>query len=952
MLEPLRRETFSPRPVTAGGVATGALPFAPDEIEESIIARWRRVMARFADQVAVTTAEGAHYTYAELDQAANHLAHALLDALGPENCPVVLLLDHSYPLLVSILGTLKAGKAYVAFDSTQAVGQLQLLNQTTAAPVIVTDREHHALAQALVDATPTSTPMPQQIWRLDAVPKTTLGTPDLPLTPDTLAGIFFTSGTISQPKGIARTHRIVLHRAWFGAGRAPFTPADAISGIRQCGLGGGMADVFNALLYGATYALYHLQRDGLQGLSPWLQRERISYFHPPIVLFRQWLETLAPGEFYPHLRFILPSGRKTRADLERLWPHVPASCMVLTSYSATETTQITSTAITRTTPLDDGVIPVGAPLPGKHVTVMNDQGQPVGLGEVGEIVVRSRYIATGYWRQPELTAQRFTPTDDGSGETIYRTGDFGRLRADGYLELVGRQDSQVKLRGYRVVLTEVEDALRALPNVREAAVTADEERGQLWAYLIAATALPTPPAAIRTALATRFPHYALPTQISYLPAFPLLPSGKIDRKALPVLGQDHAVSADSYQAPRSELEQQLVTIYETLLQTRPIGVHDNFFERGGHSLLAMRLITEIQQRFGQVIPMLAFAQTPTIAQLALSLSQAHQLHGAEQHAPPDQAAMAADQLAVRVRGMVGAVQLSGWRRLKSNTLRTLAPYALRARLLAWYCRQPQLQRKHYPAEVQLIEAFYAALDHPSLTREAMVQQSLMAKLWLKWGVLRLHHTNQPAQLERWFTVRGLAHLQRAMAQHQGVILARSHTLFSHETFFVLERNGFDNVISIGLGRAERTLKGKVDDGYLMAIRSHLLFQTRQILQQGGIISISPDGLHGNRDGFTFAFHGRQRTFRHGFAELALDTGAPVVPVFVSSDPTGRFQIDFAPPLAVEPNAAREAQLAALVTQYVNLLRINWATHPASVQWPEMQRHLALPAIQPSMGSTP
>ena len=528
MIEATARQAPSPQ-----APAQGRLPFDAGEIEGSIIARWRRVVERFSEQIAVTTVDGEPYTYAELDQASNRLAHRLLDALGPENCPVVLLLDHSYPLLVNILGTIKAGKAYVAFDPTQGAAQLQMLYGTTAAAVIVTDQEHADLAQAIVSATPGSLPTP--IWSIETLPTTALGSPTAPITTDANAGVFFTSGTIKQPKGVARSHRDILHRAWFGVGGQPLGPGDRISGIRQCGLSGGIPDVFNAFLYGATYCLYNLQHEGLQGLSAWLQREQITYFHPPIVLFRQWLETLAPDEFYPHLRYVLPSGRKTRADLEALWPHVGEACVVLTSYASTEAGTISFTALTRATPLGEGVLHVGTPLPGKTVTIVKDEGQVAAVGEAGEIVVRSRYMSTGYWRQPALTAKHFVPADDGSGETTFHTGDYGALRSDGYLELVGRQDSQVKLRGYRVVLGEVEDALHALPNVKEAAVTAHEERGLLFAYVIAANEPPSP-SAIRTALAEKLPYYALPNHIIFLPHFPLLASGKVNRRALPAPG--------------------------------------------------------------------------------------------------------------------------------------------------------------------------------------------------------------------------------------------------------------------------------------------------------------------------------------------------------------------------------------------------------------------------------
>ena len=211
---------------------TGTLAFDHAEIEGSIIARWQRVIDHFPQEIAVTTSSGEQYTYAEIDQASNCLAHALLAEFGEVNCPIILLLDHSYRLFVSILGIIKANKAYVALDPTQVIGHLQLFSQTATAPVIVTNSAYKHIAQAIAMSG-------EQIWLIESLPTTEGKSPDVVTWPDAIASIVFTSGTTKQPKGAPYTHRMILHRAWFETCTNHFGPSHCISGISQCGVASG-----------------------------------------------------------------------------------------------------------------------------------------------------------------------------------------------------------------------------------------------------------------------------------------------------------------------------------------------------------------------------------------------------------------------------------------------------------------------------------------------------------------------------------------------------------------------------------------------------------------------------------------------------------------------------------------------------------------------------------------
>ncbi len=277
------------------------LPFQEDEVDGSIVARWRRVVAYSPQAVAVTTVDGRRITYSELDLASDGLANAILDRFDAANSPVLLLLDHSYEQIVGILGAIKANKAYVVLDPAQAPGQTRLLSEDAAAPLIVTCDAYISSAHSIAAGA-------ESFWSIDALPAAGSRLANPPLSADSIAAILFTSGTISRPKGVVCPHRMILHRTWFEASISGFGPGHRIAGIRPCGLSPGASDLFDALLTGATYCLYDLRRDGLQGFSRWLQDQEITYFHPAIIFFRQWLDSLSTHDYFPLLSRVLPSG--------------------------------------------------------------------------------------------------------------------------------------------------------------------------------------------------------------------------------------------------------------------------------------------------------------------------------------------------------------------------------------------------------------------------------------------------------------------------------------------------------------------------------------------------------------------------------------------------------------------------------------------------------------------
>lgn len=364
------------------------------------------------------------------------------------------------------------------------------------------------------------------------------------------------------------------------------------------------------------------QESGLDGLAAWLVAERITVWQSVATVLRHFLWTLQGAERFPHLRVVRVGGDPlTRQDVEAVRHHVSSDCAVVVYMGMTEVSPISQYVIGSDSPLPWDIAPVGCPLPGMELLLIDGSGTEVPAGDIGEIAVRSHFVSLGYWHRPELTAACFVPPRRPGDPSLYLTGDLGRLAPDGCLEHLGRADSQVKIRGFRVELAEVENALMHVPDIVQAAVVAREESGRgtrLVAYVVSGDPRP-PAAAIRRALRLVLPGYMVPQHFVFVPALPLTASGKVDARALPVPDAARPIGEGEFVAPRDPLEAQLAHIWEAVLDVKPVGILDDFFELGGDSLLSAHLIAQIAGSLGRSLPLAVFLEASTIERLAVDL---------------------------------------------------------------------------------------------------------------------------------------------------------------------------------------------------------------------------------------------------------------------------------------------------------------------------------------------
>jgi acyl-coenzyme A synthetase/AMP-(fatty) acid ligase/acyl carrier protein len=324
-----------------------------------------------------------------------------------------------------------------------------------------------------------------------------------------------------------------------------------------------------------------------------------------------------------------------RRDVELFRRRVGSHCILVNRLAFTEASVAAQYFITAETELPASAVPVGRPADGMEILVLGEDGQAAGLEEVGEIALRSRHLSPGYWRRPDLTAQAFLPGPNGNGLRTYRTGDLGRLRADGLLEYAGRKDFRVKVRGYTIEVAEVEAALLEIGGVKSAVVLArEDQRGdqRLVAYLVPAGAPPTA-GELRTRLGDRLPDFMVPTAFVMLDAFPVTSTGKLDRLALPAPDLAQVETANGYAAPRTVTETTVAAIWAEVFALDRVGIHDDFFALGGHSLLAGQIVARIRRAFGVELPLGSLFDAPTVAELCIELETRNGRPGADHVAP-------------------------------------------------------------------------------------------------------------------------------------------------------------------------------------------------------------------------------------------------------------------------------------------------------------------------------
>jgi amino acid adenylation domain-containing protein len=559
----------------------------------------------------------AQLTYAELNRRANQLARHLQGlGVGPEVL-VGIALERSPTLLVGLLGVLKAGGAYVPLDPTYPTDRLAYMISDAQARVLLTQQ---SLAGLLPAATAQVVCVDTQ-W--EAIAQHGAENLETPVRPDQLAYVIYTSGSTGRPKGVCSEHRATLNRLQWMWQRYPFLPGECCCHKTVLGFVDSVWEIFGPLLQGVVTVLIAepVVKDPRRLVAALAEGGVTRIVLVPSLLRMLLDEHADLAARLPRLSHWSSSGEVLPGDLvERFFERLPGR-VLLNLYGSSEVAA-DATWVEVTANARPGPIPIGRPIDNMQAYILDPQRQPVPIGVTGELYLAGAGVARGYLRRPELTQDRFieNPFGKDAHRVLYKTGDLARYADDGMIEYVGRIDQQVKIRGFRIELGEIEEAMKQHPGVHDVAVIDVGERvgdEKLVAYLVAApggAALTTE--ALRVFLKHTLPEYMVPTSFVTLDALPQLPNGKVDRRELRSRPVTPVPMRTAWMAPRNEIERTLVDIWKALLGSDAVGIHDNFFEAGGHSLMATQLMSRIRERFGTAPRLQDFFEAPTVAEVA------------------------------------------------------------------------------------------------------------------------------------------------------------------------------------------------------------------------------------------------------------------------------------------------------------------------------------------------
>lgn len=591
-------------------------------VDANVSRRFREVVCANAHRIALRSGS-ATMTYGQLGEATASLGAAIASGRRDPARPgrVGLLCGHTPAMVTAVLATLTAGDAYVPLDPAFPPERLAAIAADAEIHLLVHEPQYADLARTIGgDAVLLSTNA-----------ENAAGTPAAAIGPDSAAYILYTSGSTGKPKGVVQSHRGLLHHARVYANSIEITPDDRVGLIASYTFDASVMDLFGALLSGAELVLVDLRKDGVDALASEISAGGITVFHATPTVYRAVVAMLDSGAANAVRCVVLGGEAAHPRDVARFDEVFAPGTVLVNGLGPTESTTALQFFYDGCTPLAGLTVPVGRPVADTRVVLLDDAGNPTPVR--GELAVESRFVAEGYWKQPELSAASFASAGT-SGIRRYRTGDLARRRPDGTYEFLGRRDDQLKIRGVRIEPGEIEAALAAHPAVVSCAVVADQST-QRGTVLIGFVVLRQTGAAsseeLVTHLAQRLPDYMVPAAVVALDALPLTRTGKIDRRALPSAKSLGIADQHEFVEPRDAVEQMLAEIWADVLARPRVGVRDNFFALGGTSLNATQVVARVHALQGATLELRSIFTSPTIEGLAAILRAAD---GTADHAAP------------------------------------------------------------------------------------------------------------------------------------------------------------------------------------------------------------------------------------------------------------------------------------------------------------------------------
>ncbi|HMP88974.1 MAG TPA: AMP-binding protein [Kiritimatiellia bacterium] len=588
------------------------MDFTREDRNQSIAERFQAIVRNFPDQSAFEH-DDIKLTYRELDVASNAFSSGLMSGTITPGDRVALILPSDISMVTAMLASLKTGLVFVPIDPDWPLERVANIIEDVQPSIIVARKSNMDEINSKLRT--------GECWRdyeslvsghpADAVPIN-----QKEFAP---AVIYYTSGTTGRPKGIVINHRSLLNSTRNYVVQLSIGSLDRVAWTSSAAFGASTGPIFGALLTGAVLCRFDVALHGLAAMSEWLTARKITVLMASVSLFKNIASAFPDGANAPELRVIKIGGEPAhRNDAELFRRKFHQDCRLINGLGITEAAgNVCFYQLDATTPLPDGkMLPIGTAVDGLELHVVDEEGNKAVDGQIGQVVVVSEYLADGYWRSDELTSRSFIREAD-SNRVRYFTGDYAYRNNRGDLVYAGRDDGMVKIRGHRVMIAEVESAIAELADVRDVAVLIDNkgDSNRLVAYIKWREGRSMSLESLRCALSLQLTKYMMPALYYIVPSFPMLTSGKIDRVALsgsvgePLRDGMHAEHRDS-------LEFQLLRIMEKATGAKGLGIHDDFFDLGGDSLSAARMLAQIERRLGISLPMAVLGNASTAAGLA------------------------------------------------------------------------------------------------------------------------------------------------------------------------------------------------------------------------------------------------------------------------------------------------------------------------------------------------
>jgi amino acid adenylation domain-containing protein len=592
---------------------------------------FQQAVEKYETDPAIISSEG-QLTYRELDQKANNLANFLVDAGVRPGTLIGIALEDPVATITAIHAILKVAAVYVPLDPTFPDARLAAMIEQTRPELFVIDQSFLDRVSALAEETGLEAkvvvvhndegesiandyvrciPGYQQYWNPQMV--------QVPLDPDQMCYVYFTSGSTGTPKGIGGRLKGIDHFIRWEIETLGLGEGTRVSQLLSLTFDGSVRDIFVALCSGGAICIPDDRQLLLDAprLIEWLDRQRVNLIHCVPSLFRTLINAAPRTEQLTALKHIVMAGEPVMpADVKRWTDIFGERVQLVNLYGTSETTLAKFAYFIKSADKNRTSIPVGKPTPGARALVLDQKGRLCPPGTVGEIYIRTPYRSLGYINQPGLTSEVFVknPFTDDPADIVHKTGDLGRILEDGNFEFLGRKDQQVKVRGMRVELAEIENILRQHEAVKDVAVIDREDAASnkfLCAYVVTEG---TPNGELRELAASHLPDYMIPSAFIEMEKLPRTLSGKIDRRALPGLAQ--ATESLEFIAPRTDIEEVVAVVWAEVLGLKRVSIRDNFFQLGGHSLLATQVVSRIREALQVEVPLSVLFQGTTVENFA------------------------------------------------------------------------------------------------------------------------------------------------------------------------------------------------------------------------------------------------------------------------------------------------------------------------------------------------